>query len=379
MLSRSVTRFISQSYVFACLLIGMSFLLRPRDDDRTRATRPMPRRNQALMSERDPQVRETPADRSRRGRDARGPLQLTWRGWKDIIWRIWYEIGEDRVMLIAAGATFYLLLALFPFLAAFVSLYGFVADPRTIGEHIAFLGGLLPSGGVDLIEAQLKSLVSQDPEIQSFGFFTGLLFALWSANSGVKALFDGLNVVYNESEKRTFFRLNLLSFAFTIGAMLIGMSFIFAVGVIPAMLAYLYLDNWTEILIRLGRWPILLSATAVGLILLYRFGPSRRNAKLRWLTAGTIFASFAWVVTSWGFSFYLQNFADYNATYGSLGAVIGFMIWTWVSVIILLLGAELNAEMEHQTAMDSTIGRPKPMGKRGARMADTLGRSISGD
>lgn len=384
MLSRPVARVISQSALLGCLLIGISFLLKPREPDDDHED--MPRRAadgnrteaQPLGVERISRRAERMAE-TRRGRHADGPLELTSRGWKDILWRIWEQIGEDRVMLVAAGATFYLLLALFPFLAAFVSLYGFVADPRTIGDHIAFLGGLLPSGGVDLIEAQLKSLASQDPEVQSFGFITGLLLALWSANSGVKALFDGLNVVYNENEKRSFFRLNALSFAFTIGAMLIGISFIVAVGVIPAMLAFLYLDSWTEILIRLGRWPILLAATATGLVLLYRFGPSRRNAKLRWLTSGALFASLAWIVASWGFSFYLQNFADYNATYGSLGAVIGFMIWTWVSVMILLLGAELNAEMEHQTVKDSTIGRPKPMGKRGAQMADTLGKASGSD
>lgn len=315
------------------------------------------------------------AAQSGRGREADTPSEIPAKGWKDILWRVWSEFNEDRLMLIAAGATFYLLLALFPFLAAFVSLYGFVADPHTIAEHISYLGGVLPSGGVEMIEGELQRLADQDVDSLSVGFITGLLIALWSANSGIKALFEGLNIAYDETEKRSFIRLNLLSLAFTLGAILIGVSFIFVVGVIPAMLALLRLESWAEILIAIGRWPVMLAAIIAGITLIYHFGPSRQRPKLRWLTWGAVLASVIWIVASWGFSFYLQNFADYNATYGTLGAVIGFMIWTWISVTILLLGAELNAEMEHQTAVDSTTGPEKPMGQRGAAMADTLGKT----
>lgn len=319
------------------------------------------------------------ADRRRarnkgRGRRAEAPHQIPWRGWNDIGWRLWSGINEDRILLVAAGATFYLLLALFPALAAFVSLYGFVADPRTIADHIAFLGGVLPSGGFDIIRDQLRSLVNQDREALSFGFVSGLIIALWSANSGIKSLFEGLNIAYGEGEKRGFIRLNLISLAFTIGAMVIGIGLIVSVGVIPAMLAVLRLGRWTEFLISLLRWPVLLLLVAAGLILIYRYGPSREDAKWRWLTWGAALSTLVWIAASVGFSFYLQNFADYNATYGTLGAVIGFMIWTWISVIIVLVGAELNAEIEHQTAVDSTTGEAMPMGDRGAAMADTVGR-----
>ncbi len=310
-----------------------------------------------------------------RGRDATGPSRLNLEAWKDILWRVWAEFNEDRVTLIAAGATFYLLLALFPALAAFVSIYGFVADPVTIADHIAFLGGFLPSGGVDLIKSQLQSLASQDPASLSFGFIFGLALALYSANNGIKTLFEAMNIAYDETEKRSFIKLNLISLLFTLGAIIIGILFIVAVGVVPAILAFVGLGGVTEFLISLLRWPVLFVAAVAAISVLYRYGPSRERAKWRWVTWGAVIATALWLIASILFSWYLANFADYNATYGSLGAVIGFMMWTWISVSIIIMGAELNSEMEHQTARDSTTGPEQPMGTRGASMADTLGKS----
>jgi membrane protein len=310
-----------------------------------------------------------------RGRYAEKPTQLPWPGWKDILWRLYEEFTADRVTLIAAGATFYLLLALFPALAAFVSVYGFVADPVTIADHIAFLGGVLPSGGVDLIRAQLQTLAAQNSAALSFGFVFGLLFALWSANNGIKTLFEALNIAYEEDEKRSFIQLNLVSFVFTLGAIVIGILFIVSVGVVPAVLAFVGLNGAEELLISLLRWPVLIIVSTLAISVLYRYGPSRERAQWSWVTWGSALAAMLWLVASLLFSWYLSNFADYNATYGSLGAVIGFMMWTWISLVILLAGAELNAEMEHQTAYDTTTGVPRPMGMRGATMADTLGRS----
>jgi membrane protein len=310
-----------------------------------------------------------------RGRNAVTPSGLPLEAWKDIFWRVYNEFTADRITLIAAGATFYLLLALFPALAAFVSFYGFVADPVTIADHIAFLGSVLPSGGVELIQSQLLSLARQNNAALSFGFIFGLAFALWSANNGIKTLFEALNVAYDETEKRSFVALNLLSLLFTLAAIVIGILFIVAVGVVPAVLAFVGMSGSEEILISLLRWPILFVVAAAGISILYRYGPSREPAKWRWITWGSVFATALWLVASVLFSWYLANFADYNATYGSLGAVIGFMMWTWISVVILLLGAELDSEMEHQTARDSTTGAELPMGMRGATMADTLGAS----
>ena len=310
-----------------------------------------------------------------RGRHAKRPAGIPWRGWKDIFWRVWSEIGEDRIMLIAAGVTFYLLLALFPALAAFVSLYGFVADPKTIADHVAYLGGILPSGGVNIIRTQLQAFAEQSGEALSLGFVFGLLVAFWSANSGIKAIFEAMNIAYEETEKRSFLRLNLQSLVFTLAAMAVGAFMIVSVGVVPAVLSFLDLGGLTEILVLVFRWPLVLILVGAAISVIYRYGPSREHAQWKWIGWGAGFAALAWFAASLLFSWYLQDFADYNTTYGSLGAVIGFMMWTWISVLILLAGAELDSEIEHQTACDTTTGSPEPIGERGAVVADTVGAS----
>ncbi len=316
---------------------------------------------------------EPPTPAARRGRQAARPSEIPARGWRDIFWRLWREIQEDRVLLVAAGATFYLLLALFPAITAFVSLYGFLADPATIVKDIALMATIVPAGGLDLIRERLESLASQADRTLSVSFIVALLFAFWSANNGVKALFDAINIAYEETEKRSFLKLNLVAFAFTLGAMVVAAALIGAVAVVPAAIALFGPEGMSQALIQLLRWPLLLILIGAAISILYRYGPSRERAKWRWVTWGGIGATIAWVAASIGFSFYLSNFANYEAIYGSLGAVIGFMVWTWISVITLIVGAQLNAEMEHQTTRDSTTGEPKPMGQRGATVADTVG------
>jgi membrane protein len=308
-----------------------------------------------------------------RGRNAKTPNEIPLRGLRDVFWRVVSEFSEDRVTLIAAGATYYLLLALFPALAALVSLYGVVADPLTIAKHINFLAQVFPPGSFDLILSQLDALARQKNSTLSIGVIVGFLIALWSANNGIKALFEAMNIAYGEPEKRGIIRLNLMSLLFTFGAMIIAIAVIAAVGIVPVVLAYLWLDRWAELLAAIARWPVLLLLVGAGISMLYRYGPSRERAKVRWLTWGAAFSTTLWLVASMLFSFYLENFADYNATYGTLGALIGFMVWIWISVIILIVGAELNAEMERQTRCDSTTGAPLPMGERGAFVADTVG------
>ncbi len=311
-----------------------------------------------------------------RGRDARGPSQIPPIGWADIAMRLWHSIGADRVMLVAGGATFYLLLALFPALTAFISAYGLVADASTVTQNLDNLAGLVPEAALQLIGERLESLASQDSGALSFGLVFGLLIAFWSANNGVKGLFEALNIAYGETEKRSFVWLNLVAFTFTLGAMLTVAVLISLIGIVPVVLRFLYIGDMAEWLVTILRWPILIGVLGLGITCLYRYGPSREPAQWRWLTWGGVLATIAWVGVSVGFSFYLRNFADYEATYGSLGAVIGFMMWTWISVIILIVGAEFNAEMEHQTSVDSTTGKPQPMGERGAYMADTLGEPM---
>ncbi len=312
-----------------------------------------------------------------RGRDAEGPFAIPAKGWRDIGLRLYVSFFEDRVMLIAAGATFYILLALFPAFAVFVSFYGFVADPHSIADHIAFIGQFLPQAGTELLAAQLERLVSQDASTLSLTFVIGFLVAFWSANNGVKTLFEAMNIAYGEFEKRNFFLLNLITFGFTLGAVAIGILLIVSVGVVPAVMAMFGLSSVADGFVAAMRWPVLFALVVGGIAMIYRYGPSRNPARWRWVLFGAVLTSVVWIGTSIAFSWYLQNLADYNATYGSLGAVIGFMVWVWISSIIFIIGAEINAEMEHQTALDTTDEPAKPLGQRGARVADTIGRSSS--
>jgi membrane protein len=314
-------------------------------------------------------------DGADRGRQADTPNQIPAKGLRDVFWRVAESIIADRVTLIAAGVTYFLLLSLFPALAALVALYGFIADPTSIMGHISFLARVFPPGSFDLILNQLTTLTQQKPAALSLAFVGGLGVALWSANSGMKALFDAMNVAYQEEEKRSFLWLNLLSLMFTLGALFIAIALVTAIGVLPALLAYFWLDHWQELLARFARWPFILVFIGCGIAAIYRYGPSRERAKLTWLSWGVVFSTLLWLAASILFSFYLENFANYNATYGALGALIGLMVWVWISVIILIVGAELNAELEHQTLRDSTTGSPLPMGDRGAFVADTVGKT----
>ncbi|WP_237143645.1 YihY/virulence factor BrkB family protein [Phyllobacterium zundukense] len=325
-------------------------------------------------------ARETLLRRARqrgRGRRARAPAEIPTKGWKDVLYRVYDALWEDRIMLIAAGATFYLLLALFPALTAFVSVYGFLADRATVAGNTSLLIGILPIDSVNLIRLQLEALAAQDTKVLSLGFFIGLSVALWSANNGIKAIFEALNVAYSENESRSFLKLNVVSFVFTFSGIFFGIILITTLGIIPRLLTLFGLDGWNAALVSLARWPLTAVVVAGAISVIYRFGPDREHAKWRWLSWGAVLATLVWMITSAGFTFYLTNFADYNATYGALGAVAGLMVWTWISVIVLILGAELNAELEHQTAIDTTTGDPLPMGERGATVADTLGESVN--
>lgn len=267
-------------------------------------------------------------------------------GWRDIARRVMRSFSTDSVPLVAAGVTFYLLLALFPALGALVSLYSLIADPAVISSHVEQLSGILPEAAVGIVSGQLDSLAAQDSNVLGVGFVIGLAFALWSANGGVKALFEAMNIAYDDTEKRGFIRLSLLTLAFTLCAILLAAIFIVVMGVVPAILAFLNLGRGTELLVAVLRWAGLVIAVLIAVSALYRFGPSREHARWRWFSLGAIFATLGWLVASWAFSFYLQNFANYNATYGALGAVIGMMMWIWISTIVLILGAEIDAEME---------------------------------
>lgn len=308
-----------------------------------------------------------------RGREAETPSDIPAKGLKDVSWRVWKSLTQDHVMLISGGVTFYLLLALFPALVAFMSIYGIFFDPATAVDQARSLRGFLPPAAVDIIADQLARLTLKKSDTLTLGLIVSLIIAFWSANGGVKAIIEGLNFAYNEREKRSFLRLNLVAFAFTLGAMALTLLLFLALAVMPAMLALLILSPTEIVVLRLFRWPLLVVVLGLALTVLYRHGPSRRSPQWRWVTWGSAFATLSWLIMSIVFSVYLERIANFNATYGALAAPIGFLLWVWLSIIVIILGGEINGELEHQTAMDTTTGPDRPMGKRGAVMADTLG------
>jgi membrane protein len=325
-------------------------------------------------SDEPPEWQQARAREVGRGREATSPWQIPLAGWKDIVWRTWRQISEDRLLAVAAGVVFYGLLALFPAITAFVSLYGLFADRATVSQHLDLIAGVVPDAAFGIIQEQITRIAAKGGASLSFGFVFGLALALWSANAGMKAIMDALNVVYEEKEKRNLIALNLESLAFTLGAIAALLLAVGAVIVAPLILERVGLAGMTQTLLAAARWPALFALVLIGLAVLYRFGPSRREPKWQWVSAGSLFAAVAWLSGSALLSWYLQNFANYNETYGSLGAAIGLMMWMWVSIIVILVGAELNSEIEHQTARDSTVGSgEKPLGARGATMADTVG------
>jgi membrane protein len=310
------------------------------------------------------------------GRHSRSPFQIPWAGWKEILWRTYVRTNDDRLLSIAAGVVFFGLLAIFPAITALVSFYGLFANPSTIGANLQTLALMLPEGSFQIVQDQIARVLAKGNTELGATFLFGLGLAIWSANAGVKALIDALNVAYGEREKRSFLQLNLLSLAFTVGGIAALLLMVGAVVALPLALDHLGLGPESKLIISLARWPLLFLILWGALGLLYRFGPSRQEPRWEWLNAGTLAAALLWIVGSSLLSWYLSNFANYNATYGSLGAAIGLMMWMWMSAIIVLWGAELNSEIER--ALDPTVQPPKPLGACDALMADKLGPAVPG-
>jgi membrane protein len=312
-----------------------------------------------------------------RGRGADTPEQIPPRGWGDILWRVVWSVSANRIMSTAGGVAFFALLAVFPAIAAVVSLYGLAADPSTIGKHLSLLSGFLPDGVLHLINDQVTLISRQANETLGAAFVAALFIFMGSANSGMAALFDALNVVYDEQEKRSLARFYATTFLFTLAGIAFVILAIAGVVILPLILKFVGLASTTERLLAILRWPVLLAVIMVGLACIYRFGPSRRDARWRWVTWGSVLGALLWVAASMLFSWYVATFDSYNRIYGSLGAGVGFMVWLWISAVIVLLGGQFNAQMEHQTARDTTEGAAKPLGSRGAMMADHVGEAKS--
>jgi membrane protein len=322
----------------------------------------------------------TPAEHDRcepgRGRCAHSPFAIPPLGWKDIFWRTYREMGRDRLPAMAGAITYYLLLATFPALAAFISLYGIFSDVSTVERQLTHLSTILPRDVVHLIGGQMLRLATQRHATLSAAFVISTLLSIWSANAGMKALYDALNITYDETEKRDYVRRSLITYAATFAALVfIGLvvSVLIAAPVFFHELGFRRFGVWWGPV----RWLTVFLIAAGAFTLLYRYGPSRRHARWRWVAFGGVLAAVVWLTVSLAFSWYVNNVANLGVTYGSLGALIAYMLWMWFSAMVVLTGAELNSEIEHQTAIDTTLGAPRPMGERGAVMADTVGAAFT--
>lgn len=268
-----------------------------------------------------------------------------------LTWRVYQRMQDDRVLLVAAGVTFYGLLALFPAIAAIVTLYGVFADASTIGEHLRLLSGFLPGGAVGVIDDQVRRIAAHGQATLGLTFAGTLLLSLWGANAGTKAIIEALNIIYRQKETRSYIRLTLRSLLFTLIAIALVLIALTSIVVVPVALNLLGIPARSGLaFLSALRWPLLFLAILLGLSCLYTYGPSRAQAQWRWATWGSAIATAAWLAGSLLLSWYVSNFGAYNATYGTLGGAMGFIIWLWLSTIIVLLGGELNAEMERRSA-----------------------------
>lgn len=314
-------------------------------------------------------------DAAELGRRAENPIQIPWKGWKAVLVRTARQMVSDRASLVAAGCAFYATLALFPAISMLVFIYGLVFDPITVEPQLEWLSELLPPSAYQLITDRVHLLVSQRGGTLGIGLVISTSITLWSAAAGTKSIIAALNMAYEEPERRNFLHYNATALGMTLCGVLGVCLAIATLVAIPVAVRLLGLSAYAKTLIQVLSTVLLIAFVTVTLSLLYRFGPCRRMAKWHWVTPGSLLATVLWLVASVLFSYYVGKIASYDVTYGPLGAVVGVMMWFYVTAYVVLLGAELNSELELQTALDSTEGPSKPIGRRGAYVADHVAES----
>ena len=309
-----------------------------------------------------------------RGRGATSPQAIPLVGWRDIALRVKDQLSADNASIVAAGVAFYGVLALFPALVALVSLYGIIMDPHDIERHMTSVSSMLPQEAHSIIDEQLKSVAQSAGSALSLGAIGGVLLALWSTSKGLKALVSSLNIAYDEEETRGFLKLTGLALLLTVGTVIFVIIALTFITILPSLLESLGLGQLSQTFLSLIRWPLLAMIVVAGLAVLYRYAPCRDKPEWRWVSLGAGVASLLWIIGSILFSLYVENFGKYNETYGSLGSAVILFMWFFITAYIVLLGAEVNAEMERQTTYDTTTGPREPLGERGAYAADTVGK-----
>ncbi|MFD3001896.1 YihY/virulence factor BrkB family protein [Pontibacter toksunensis] len=305
-----------------------------------------------------------------KGRKADKPREIPGKGWKQVMLRVKEQLSTDNMHIVAAGVAFYFFLALFPTLAAIISIYGLVTEPASVEQHMEQLTNVLPQETHEMLNERLRSISEGSSSTLGWGVALSILLSLWSANAGTKSLFEGVNIAYDEEEDRGFLKLNGITMLFTLGGIIVGTLGIGLVIAFPALVEHLGLPSVLQTVLSWGRWLLLAVIIMSGLALIYKIGPNRDKPKFRWVSWGAGIATVLWLIGSLLFSWYVTNFGNYNETYGSVAAVIILMLWFNLTSYIILLGAEINSELEHQTEKDTTVGEDQPMGARGAYHAD---------
>lgn len=309
-----------------------------------------------------------------RGYRAERPGEIPKSGWKDVFTRVKDQIKADHMDIVSAGVAFYFFLAIFPALAAFVSIYGLVTEPAQVEQQLDQLTAVFPQQAHEMLADRLHSIASQSSETLGWGMALSVLLSLWSANKGTKSLFEGINIAYDERDERGFIKQNALTLMFTLGGMILAIVGLVAVVAVPAMVGNLGLPEIAQTIIRWARWPVLGIILVGVLSLIYKYAPDRDNPKFKWVSWGSVIAAVLWIGGSLLFSWYVKNFGSFDETYGSVAAVIILMLWFNLTAFVILLGAEINSEMEHQTAKDTTVGEDRPIGERNAYHADHVAK-----
>lgn len=309
-------------------------------------------------------------NRKSRGHQAEKPSRIPQKGWKDISKRVFSQLKKDHVQIVSAGVGFYFFLALFPTILAAISIYSLILEPSQIEEHLNSVGRLLPAQAFDTIIGIIDPVLSQDNQELGLGLIISILISLWSANKGTSALFEGINIAYDEEDDRNFFKKNAITLGFTLGAIILGLISLLLVILFPVFIEKLNLPHAMEVVFTWSRWVILGIILIFSLSMLYKIAPRRDNPKFRWVSWGAVIGSILWILGSILFSFYVDNFGSYDEGYGQFASVVILLLWFFLTAFIVLLGAEINSEMEHQTRKDTTVGEREPMGQRGAYHAD---------
>jgi len=319
----------------------------------------------------DPAIMVKARDDGAPGRDAQSPWAMPLTAWWQILKRVWFETGKDNVSLVSAGVAFFAFLSFVPLIGSAVLVYGLAADPASIAGLMSDLFRLMPSDVAAIVIGQLQGMVATAATTKGWALGLALATSIYGAMRASSGIIMALNIAYEESETRGFIRLNLVTLAFTIGFVCAGIGLIIASSMLVAMEALL--DGWPLAVVWIARgiiWLLMGAAMSFLVAITLRYAPDRSRAKWIWITPGSLLMTIGGLLLTAGFSTYVANFGSYNATYGALAAVVVFLLWLYLLAYLLCLGAELNAELEKQTAVDTTVGRERSAGKRGAAVAD---------